>query len=220
MINVLAEAHDVSRIYRIGDQTIIAVEHADCRVYAGERIALQGPSGSGKSTLLLMLGAIETPSSGELRWPALGQPEELRPQHIAFVFQRESLLAPLSVIENIELPLVLKGETQADARAASLAALNQFELTEFAEKLPEELSGGQLQRVAFARAVAMRPALILADEPTGQLDSETADRFLDVALPLLDRQGSALVVATHDARIAERMGKRWHMMHGSLETTQ
>jgi len=220
MIDVLAEAHDVSRIYHIGDQTIVAVEHADCRVCAAEHIALQGPSGSGKSTLLLMLGAIETPTSGELRWPALGPPDELRPQHIAFVFQRESLLAPLSVIENIELPLVLKGATQADARAASLAALDQFELAEFAEKLPEELSGGQLQRVAFARAVAMRPALILADEPTGQLDSETADHFLNIALPLLETQGSALVVATHDARIAERMGKRWHMMHGRLETKQ
>ena len=220
MTEALAEADDVSRIYHIGDQTIVAVEHAGCRVYAGERIALQGPSGSGKSTLLLMLGAIETPTSGALRWPALGPPDDLRPQHIAFVFQRESLLAPLSVVENIELPLVLQGATQADAHLASLAALNQFELTELAEKLPEELSGGQLQRVAFARAVTMRPALILADEPTGQLDSQTADHLLNLALPLLDRQGSALVVATHDARIAERMSKRWQMMHGRLETTQ
>ncbi|MDQ6767965.1 MAG: ABC transporter ATP-binding protein [Candidatus Eremiobacteraeota bacterium] len=220
MSEVLAEARDVSRIYRIGDQTIVAVEHADCHVSAGERIALQGPSGSGKSTLLLMLGAIETPTSGELRWPALGPPADLRPRHIAFVFQRESLLAPLSVIENIELALVLQGATQDDAHAASLAALNQFELTELAEKLPEELSGGQLQRVAFARAIAMRPALILADEPTGQLDSETAEHFLNVALPLLDQQGSALVIATHDARIAARMNARWYMMHGRLDTMQ
>src|ERR1700737_163202 len=129
MIEVLAEAHDVSRIYYIGHQTIVAVEHASCRISAGGRIALQGPSGSGKSTLLLMLGPIETPTSGDLRWPALGPPADLRPRHIAFVFQRESLLAPLSVIENIELALVLQGATQDDAHAASFAALNQFEMT-------------------------------------------------------------------------------------------
>jgi ABC-type lipoprotein export system ATPase subunit len=218
MTEILAEAHDVSRIYQIGDQSIVAVEHAECRLRAGERIALQGPSGSGKSTLLLMLGAIELPSSGELHWPALGPPADLRPKHIAFVFQRESLVAPLTVIENIALPLVLQGATHADAHAAALTALDQFELTELADKLPEELSGGQSQRVAFVRAVATRPALILADEPTGQLDGATAERFLHVALQQLDRHGVALLVATHDACIAERMTERWRMTHGRLET--
>jgi ABC-type lipoprotein export system ATPase subunit len=218
MPEALVEARDVVRTYRIGDQTVVAVQDATCRVDAGARIALQGPSGSGKSTLLQMLGGIEELTSGSIRWPALGEREELRPRHIAFVFQRSSLLAPLTVIENLELPLVLQLAAHEDARARSLEALKLFGLSDLADKLPEELSGGQSQRVAFARAVAMRTELILADEPTGQLDSETAEEFLNTALRVLDAQGSALLVATHDERVAKRMQTRWHMSHGKLET--
>ena len=214
----LAVARGVSRAYRIGGETIVAVRDASCTIAAGDRIALVGPSGSGKSTLLQLLGGIETPTAGEIVWPALGPRDALRPRHIAFVFQNANLLAPLTAGENVELPLVLQGAREAGARAAAADALAAFELAELRDKLPEELSGGQAQRVAFARAVAARPALIFADEPTGQLDSATADRFLDTALALLDASGTALVIATHDERVAARMPLRWSMEHGELRT--
>ena len=215
----LAVARGVSRSYRAGGETIVAVRDASCTIGAGARIALVGASGSGKSTLLQMLGGIETPTAGELVWPALGQRDELRPRHIAFVFQNQNLLAPLTAAENVELPLVLQGVSHANARSAAAEALAAFGLADLSDKLPEELSGGQAQRVAFARAVAARPELILADEPTGQLDSTTADRFLDVAFALLGAAGTALVVATHDERVAARMPLRWTMEHGDLKAT-
>jgi ABC-type lipoprotein export system ATPase subunit len=214
----LAVARGVSRTYRAGGETIVAVRDAECTIDAGARIALVGASGSGKSTLLQMLGGIETPSAGEIVWPALGPRDSLRPRHVAFVFQNQNLLAPLTAAENVALPLVLQGASNAQARAAAARALAAFELAELRDKLPEELSGGQAQRIAFARAVAARPELIFADEPTGQLDSATADRFLATALALLDATGIALVVATHDERVAARMAVRWTMEHGELRT--
>ena len=214
----LAVARDVTRTYRIDDEEILAVRDVSCSIVPGARVALVGASGSGKSTLLQLLGGIETPSSGELAWPALGTRDVLRPRHIAFVFQNQNLLPPLTAAENVALPLVLQGASPADARALAAQTLERFELDELRDKLPEELSGGQAQRIAFARAVAARPALILADEPTGQLDTATADRFLTTALAILDAAGIALVVATHDERVAERMADSWHMEHGTLRT--
>jgi putative ABC transport system ATP-binding protein/lipoprotein-releasing system ATP-binding protein len=212
----LAVARGVWRTYRIGGETVAAVRDAGCTISAGARIALVGASGSGKSTLLQMLGGIETPSAGEIVWPALGARDGLRPRHVAFVFQNQNLLAPLTAAENVALPLVLQGTSHAQAHAVAAQALATFELAELRDKLPEELSGGQAQRLAFARAVAARPDLILADEPTGQLDSATADRFLGTALALLDAAGIALVVATHDEHVAARMAVRWTMEHGEL----
>jgi ABC-type lipoprotein export system ATPase subunit len=214
----LAVARDVTRAYRVGDETIVAVRDASCIVEPHARVALVGASGSGKSTLLQMLGGIETPTSGEITWPALGSRDELRPRRIAFVFQNQSLLAPLTAVENVELPLVLQGASQAAARASASAMLDRFELGALRDKLPEELSGGQSQRIAFVRAIATGPDLILADEPTGQLDTATADHFLTVALAMLDVEGIALLVATHDQRVAQRMRDRWRMEHGELRT--
>jgi ABC-type lipoprotein export system ATPase subunit len=218
MSEALAVARDVARTYRIGGEEIVAVSRASCTLEPGARVALVGASGSGKSTLLQLLGGIEMPSSGEISWPAFGSRDTLRPRHIAFVFQNQNLLAPLTAAENVALPLVLQGTAHADARALAAEALERFELGELRDKLPEELSGGQAQRVAFARAVAARPELILADEPTGQLDSATADRFLTAALATLDAAGIALVIATHDQRVAARMFDHWHMEHGELRT--
>src|ERR1700681_141718 len=217
-LRALAVARNVSRTYRTGGETIVAVRDASCEIGRAARIAVVGASGSGKSTLLQLLGGIEMPSAGELVWPALGPRDGLRPSHIAFVFQNQNLLAPLTALENVELPLVLQGASVADARAIAADTLDRFELGELRDKLPEDLSGGQAQRIAFARALAARPELILADEPTGQLDTATADRFLTTALATLDAAGIALVVATHDDRVAERMLDRWHMEHGELRT--
>jgi putative ABC transport system ATP-binding protein/lipoprotein-releasing system ATP-binding protein len=217
MVDPLVEAHGLSRSYRAGDETVIAVANADCTIRPGARIALAGRSGSGKSTLLQMLGGIETPSAGTIAWPALGARETLRPHNIAFVFQRESLIEALSVLENVALPLSLDGVTPGDATKRALEGLARFDLAELAEKLPEELSGGQQQRVAFARALTQHPRLILADEPTGQLDSATADRLFAVALPLLEETSTAIVVATHDLRLAALMPVQWRMERGRLE---
>lgn len=214
--DVLVETRELTRAYRSGTEEILAVDRATCVVRANDRIALEGRSGSGKSTMLQMLGGIETPTRGAICWPALGSIGELRPGKVSFVFQRESLLAPLSVSENLELSLVLQGKDQEQAQQEALEALERFDLADLARKLPEELSGGQAQRVAFARAIAMSPKLILADEPTGQLDHPTADRFLSEALTVFDGLGCAVLVATHDARVAERMRTRWHMAHGRL----
>ncbi len=217
MAEPLVEAHGLARTYRVGDETVIAVANADCAVYGGERIALVGRSGSGKSTLLQLLGGIETPSAGTIGWPALGPREALRPHSIAFVFQRESLIEALSVLENVALPLSLDGVAPRHASERAREGLERFGLADLADKLPEELSGGQQQRVAFARAVVQQARLILADEPTGQLDTATADRLFDVALPLLERTSTALVVATHDLRLAQQMPAQWRMERGRLE---
>ncbi len=217
MTDLLVEARDVSRTYRGGREEIVAVAAATCSVRAGDRIALEGRSGSGKSTLLQMLGGIEAPTSGSIRWPALGKREDLRPRHIAFVFQRESLLAPLNVLENVQIALLLQGAAREQTRERAMEALQRFGLDDLAAKLPEELSGGQSQRVSFARAIAMRPQFILADEPTGQLDTATAELLLSEVLGVLDELGSAVVIATHDARVAERMRTRWKIARGRLE---
>lgn len=177
-----------------------------------------GPSGSGKSTLLYMLGGLERPTTGNIFWPALGPAQSLRPAKIAFVFQSQSLLAVFNSVENVELPLLLSGASAEQARRAALAALERLDLLDIAEKLPEDLSGGQAQRVGTARALAAGAKLILADEPTGQLDHQTANKFFDALLDALDDSDVALVVATHDPSIANRMRDLWRLEHGVLHT--
>ncbi len=200
-----------------GSSSVYALVDATCEVVPGDRIAVVGPSGSGKSTLMHLLAGLDEPTSGEVFWPLLGTRETLIPREIGFVFQSPSLLAPLNVLENIELPLLLSGASQAEARSAAMQLLLDMELSEIGEKLPEELSGGQAQRVAVARSLVTRPKLILADEPTGQLDHPTARHLFDVMLTLLAKSDAALVIATHDAAVAERMDRVWEMKHGKLE---
>ena len=213
----LAEARGLARVYQRGSMRVTALASATCTIMSGDRIALVGPSGSGKSTLLHLLGALDTPTSGTISWPALGPRDALRPAKIGVVFQTPSLLAPLTALENVEAPLLLGGAADREAHAAARDALDRIGLLGIADKLPEELSGGQAQRVAIARALAYRPALILADEPTGQLDHPTATHLLDVWLAALTGTDTALVVATHDIAVAARMADTWRMEHGVLE---
>ena len=217
MAEVLVDVREAGRTYRLGSSLVAALASATCKVSSGSRIALVGPSGSGKSTLLHLMGALDTPTTGRISWPGLGEREALRPEKIAFVFQAPSLLAPLTVVENVELPLLLGHGGAKEARRAALETLDRIELADIKHKLPEELSGGQAQRVAVARALAYRPALILADEPTGQLDHPTSGRLFDVLLASLEGTDTALVVATHDVAVAERMHEHWRMRHGVLE---
>lgn len=212
----LVEATDVSRGFGEDESRVLAVRHASCRVERGDRIALVGPSGSGKSTLLQLLAGLDQPSSGTVRWPALGDPENLRPGTISFVFQAESLLAPLSVFENIAVPCLLLGAEDHQAREEASRMLADLELGELADKLPEEISGGQAQRTAVARALITRPALLLADEPTGQLDHPTARHLLDLLDKRLEESDTAVVIATHDAFVAGRMKTQWRIEHGVL----
>ncbi len=205
------------RTYLQRPTPVAALKAATCRILPGDRIAVIGPSGSGKSTLLHLMGGIDTPTEGSVTWPALGAIEQLRPGHVAYVFQSQSLIEALTVVENIGMPLLLSGVGAADAEARSRAMLAGLGLESIGERLPEELSGGQAQRVAVARALVMRPRLILADEPTGQLDHPTAQRLFDVLLGSLSGLDTALIVATHDTAIARRMARVWRITHGELE---
>lgn len=213
----VVEAVAVSRHYTQVGLIIEALKAASFRVMPGDRIALVGPSGSGKSTLLYLMADIDSPSGGTLDWPALGNSGTLRPSRIGMVFQTPSLLPMLSVEENVELPMRLD-HCPEHARTKALAALETVGLATMADKLPDELSGGQAQRVGMARALAHRPALILADEPTGQLDHAAAQMVFDALLHALDGSATALVVATHDPSIAARLDTVWTISHGVLNT--
>jgi putative ABC transport system ATP-binding protein len=159
---------------------------------------------------------LDTPTGGTIAWPGLDGSPEGRPGLIGMVFQGPSLLPPLDVTENIALPLLLAGLAETQARERARAALHDVGLDELAARLPEELSGGQAQRVAVARALAVRPRVILADEPTGQLDSAHAAQVVGLVLDAATMLGAALVLSTHDLTIAERLPERWRMADGLM----
>jgi ABC-type lipoprotein export system ATPase subunit len=213
----LARCDHVARTFGFGMAAVVAVHEASCAVPPGARIALTGPSGSGKSTLLHLIAGLEIPTSGTVTWPGLGGgPPQGRPGLIGMIFQGPSLLPTLNVTENVALPLQVAGFPATTAGERAERALDQLGIADMGARLPEELSGGQAQRVAVARAVASRPKLILADEPTGRLDRESADRVISVLLQAADELGAALVISTHDAEIAARLPERWTMSDGAL----
>ena len=207
-----------ARTFGAGATAVLAVEPSDCAVSESHLIALVGPSGSGKSTLLHLMAGLDDPTKGEVSWPAIGDREALRPGPVGMIFQGPSLLPPLTIEENVALPLVLAGATNAKAHLAARDSLARLELTDLADKLPEEVSGGQAQRVAVARALAGRPRLILADEPTGQLDHASATAVVDLLLAAAEHSGAALVLSTHDLTMADRLPIRWQMDAGRLTT--
>lgn len=214
----LVLAENVGRRFGSGAAATEALRHATCAIYPRDRIALTGPSGSGKSTLLHLLGGLDTSTTGVVTWPGLGARETLRPGRVVDVFQGPSLLPPLTVLDNVCFPLVLLGIAENEATEAALDSLILFGLEPLRDKLPEEISGGQAQRVATARALAVRPMLVLADEPTGQLDTATAFEVLDRILAILDDIGAAILFSTHDQRVAARFARRWTMRDGILRT--
>src|SRR2546428_5237212 len=215
---VLVRAESLSRLFGAGLGAVSAVAEATFTIQSADRIALVGPSGSGKSTLLHLLAGLDRQTGGQIEWPALGPPESLRPGPVAMAFQGPSLLPPLTELENVALPVLLSGGSEEDAVAEARGLLAVFEVTQVAEKLPEELSGGQSQRVGLARAFSGSPRLRVADEPTGQQDPATGARLMDAILTIADQEGAALVIATHDRSIAERLPTRWSIQDGRLRT--
>jgi ABC-type lipoprotein export system ATPase subunit len=212
---VVVSCEDVCRSFGRGRSEVVAVRDVSCQVRRGQRVALTGESGSGKTTLLHLMAGLDTPTTGSVTWPALERRGD-RPLGIGVVFQTPSLLPALDVTENVELPLLLADVPAEEARHRALAALDRLDLSGLAAAAPDELSGGQSQRVALARVLASEPAVVLADEPTGRLDRRTAEHVLDVLMETVEVLGAALVVTTHDPAVSGRVPERWAMVDGRL----
>ena len=212
----LVDCRQASRTYGRGSTATVALAPTDCEIHAGQRVALTGPSGSGKSTLLYLLAGLDDPTTGSVSWPGIGDRQQLRPSELAMIFQGPSLLAPLTVAENVALPLILGGVPDDRAHARAREALADVRLDELADKLPDEISGGQAQRVAVARVLAGAPQLILADEPTGQLDAVSGAAVIEMLIEASRRSGAGLLVSTHDPAIAQRLPDRWEIHNGEL----
>ncbi len=208
----------VSRTFGAGHTAVVAVHSVNCEIPAGERIAVMGASGSGKSTLLHLMAGLDSPTVGDLSWPGLHEVHADPRAQIGLVFQGASLMPALTVLENIAFPLVLQGMADRAARERAHDTMDALDIVELAAKLPEELSGGQSQRVAIGRALVTHPRLVLADEPTGQLDHGTASAVMEVIIGSVAETGAALLVATHDPVIADLLSVHWRMSAGGLDT--
>lgn len=202
----MIETRNLRKTYLFGESKVHALDGVDISISAGEMLAVTGPSGSGKSTLMHILGCLDTPDEGEYLLEGENvanlSPNELatvRNRRIGFVFQSFNLLPRVSALENVELPLLYAG--RADSRAAALEALDAVGLTDRQRHDPSQLSGGQRQRVAIARAMVSDPAIILADEPTGNLDSRTSLEIMEL-FAQLNRQGRTIILVTHDPQVA------------------
>jgi len=213
---VLVELAGASLTYGSGERAVHAVRDVSATVRRGASIAITGPSGSGKSSLLHLIAGLEAPTSGTVSWPAFASSPHADPASAGLVFQAPSLIPSLDVVENIALPLIVSGVTDADARIRAREALDLLDLGWLGDKLPDTLSGGQAQRAALARILALRPPLLLADEPTGQLDSETSFVVLDLMVRVASEVGAALIISTHDRTVATRFATEWPMTAGRL----
>jgi putative ABC transport system ATP-binding protein len=213
---LLIECRDVALAYRSAGATVPAVHGVSCGIRAGDRVVITGPSGSGKSTLLHLMAGLEVPTSGTVTWPSAQAAPSSRPDLVGVIFQAPSLIPALDVVANVALPLVLADTPDHLAKDQARAALDLLGLLPLAPKLPEELSGGQAQRVAIARALTCQPAVLLADEPTGQLDRDAGSAVIDVLLAAADATNSAVVVCTHDPSVSRRFVTRWSMHDGTL----
>ena len=213
----------IERVYRVGGQLVRALAGVDLEIAAGEYVSVMGPSGSGKSTLLHILGLLDRPTAGRYLLDGrdvTGLDEEeqarLRRETIGFVFQFFHLVPRLSALENVELPMQIAGLAPAERRPRAEAALAAVGLAERARHRPDQLSGGQRQRVAIARATVMRPRLILADEPTGNLDRASGREVVELLERLHRERGMTLVVVTHDPELGGRARRRLHMRDGRI----
>ena len=213
---------EICKTYRIGDEVVKALDHASLTIHAGEFVSIIGPSGSGKSTMMNIIGCLDVADSGEYLLD--GTPIEdytenelakVRSRKIGFVFQSFNLIPQLTAYENVELPLIYQRVRKAERRRRVTEALERVQLMSRIHHLPSELSGGQQQRVAIARAIAAQPALILADEPTGNLDSHTGQEIMSI-FHELHAAGNTIVLITHDPSVATQANRSIHILDGKV----
>ena len=219
----IVEVHGLTKVYGSGDTAVTALDHVDLCVDAGEFVAVMGPSGCGKSTLLNLVGGLDKPTEGtisidgtDLSTMSDTQVTKLRRRSLGFVFQFFNLIPVLTVTENAALPLTLDGVNQATAKAKAAEWVEKVGLGAKLASRPDQLSGGQQQRVAVARALVTEPALVLADEPTGNLDTKSADEIADLLRQAADDWGRAVVMVTHDPRIAAHARRIVFMRDGKI----
>lgn len=223
MKRVLIDVKNLKKIYRMGAVEVHALRGVTMGVKEGEYLAIMGPSGSGKSTLMHIIGCLDTPTEGiyilegtkvhELKEPELA---EVRKNEIGFVFQNFNLLPRLSALENVALPMVYKGVPAKERKGRALKLLELVGLKDRANHRPAELSGGEAQRVAIARALANNPKILLADEPTGNLDTKTGEEILNI-FDELNSMGRTVIVVTHDPEVARRAKRILHLRDGVVE---
>lgn len=218
----MIQIKDLCKTYCIGEEQVHALDHADLHVAPGEFVGIIGPSGSGKSTLMNIIGCLDIADSGQYLLDGIpiedyseNELAGIRNRKIGFVFQNFNLIAKLTAEENVELPLIYQGVKKAERAERVAAALKRVDLEKRANHFPTELSGGQQQRVAIARAIVTRPSLILADEPTGNLDSKTTGEIMEI-FHELHRQGNTIVLITHDNTVAAQAGRSVHILDGRL----
>lgn len=221
----MIELQHINKTFQLGDQTVHALDEVSLRIDKGEYISVMGPSGSGKSTLLNVLGLLDQPNDGHYLLEGtdttqLSEPERARYRrdHIGFVFQSYHLVNRLNARENIELPLVLAGIPPKERAPRVDEMLQRLSLTPRADHLPNQLSGGQRQRVAIGRAIIMKPQILLADEPTGNLDSKSGADVIELLEELNQQQGITLLIVTHDAAMGQRAHRRIRMVDGRIDT--
>jgi lipoprotein-releasing system ATP-binding protein len=223
MSDVVLEARAIHKSFRQGPVLLPVLQGVELRIEAGERVAIVGASGSGKTTLLQILGGLDRPTSGEVRVAGrdihgLSENErgELRNRALGFVYQFHHLLPEFSALENVAMPLLVRRTRVAAARSAARALLERVGLGERLEHRPHQLSGGERQRAAVARALVTEPRIVLADEPTGNLDGANAESVFALMLELNHERGTSLVVVTHDLRLAARMEQTYELDRGTL----
>jgi putative ABC transport system ATP-binding protein len=224
MSNAIISIQNLSKTYEMGYSEVAALQGISLEIQKNEYVALMGPSGSGKSTLMNLLGCLDTPSSGTYFLSSIDvslMPDEalaqVRNQEIGFVFQSFNLLPRMSALENVALPLVYSGISKAKRLIQAKYALEQVGLTDRAHHKPSELSGGQRQRVAIARALVNEPSIILADEPTGNLDSKTSSEIMQIFETIHDA-GNTIILVTHEPEIATHAHRLIHLRDGVIET--
>ncbi len=222
----MIDIQNISKMYLVGDEEVRALDHATMHIYEGEFVSIIGPSGSGKSTLMNIIGCLDVADAGTYLLDGIpiedyteNELAYIRNRKIGFVFQSFNLIAKLTAEENVELPLIYQGVKRAERKERVKAALSRVKLEKRATHLPTELSGGQQQRVAIARAIVTQPSLILADEPTGNLDSKTSDEIMEI-FHELHEQGNTIVLITHDDDVARQASRSIHILDGKVSEVQ
>lgn len=219
--------YDICKTYQIGNEAVHALDHASLHVSPGEFVSIIGPSGSGKSTLMNIIGCLDIADSGEYRLDGIpieayseNELAAIRNRKIGFVFQSFNLISKLTAEENVELPLIYQKMRKQERRQRVMEALNRVELTKRAQHYPTELSGGQQQRVAIARAIATNPSLILADEPTGNLDSKTSDEIMKLFKKINEEDGITILLVTHEPEVAAYAKRIVHFKDGMITSDE